>query len=237
MKQGDLSVGDWLKSIRPPVSGAIFAMDDPMPFLVKFYRKILNKSKKTGKYLRKKVRKFFLYEKYHILSKNEMPANQAENDKLFFRQAIKDDARIIALQYADHFGEDAEKEIMRRIANEEILIVGSFSPDFDDICYLAWLSRNDSFFKATIKSLKSESSICLYRIYVPDTHRNKGIGKYALSYIEKTFLSENYKQILAFVHITNSPSLAMFKKREWNDFGSLYRLRLFGKETIRVALH
>jgi predicted ATP-grasp superfamily ATP-dependent carboligase/GNAT superfamily N-acetyltransferase len=236
LKNGDISFLGWIKSIRPPATGAIFAMDDPFPFVVKIYRRLLRISGKIVKVLKKKVRKLILFEKYLILSKKTEPVGEIDNEKLFFRQATKDDAINIALQYGDHFGKNAAEEINHRLSSGEVLIVGSFSSDFDDICYLAWLSRNDSFYKAASEALNSKKSICLYRIYVPDSHRNKGIGKYALSYIEKTFLTDNYEEILAFVHVANSPSMAMFKKREWGTLGSLYRLRLLGKELIRVAL-
>ena len=50
---------------------------------------------------------------------------------------------------------------MQRLSDGEILIVGSFLSGFEDICYLAWLSRDDLFFKAANKLLNSKKSICL----------------------------------------------------------------------------
>jgi GNAT superfamily N-acetyltransferase len=232
MKQGDLSLGCWLRSIRPPVSGAIFAIDDPLPFFGKIYRKLF----KIKKIAKKKVRKVILFEKYRILSKRADLVNKTEVGELFFRQATEHDALTIARQYGEHFGENAAQEIMQRLSGGEILIIGSFLSSFEDICYLAWLSRDDLFFNAANKFLNSKKSICLYRIYVPHAHRNKGIGEYALSYIETNFLAKDFEQILAFVHVGNYPSLAMFEKRDWSDLGILYRLRFFGKEITKVSL-
>ncbi len=235
MKQGDLSFWGWIKSICPPVTGAIFAMDDPLPFLVKFYRKLKFKER-IKKNVKKNARKLILFEKYLVFSKRKGSVDEINNEKLFFRQAAKNDAANIALQYGEHFRANPEEEISQRLLDGEILLIGSFSSDFDNICYMAWLSCKDSFFKATSRVLNLDNSICLYRIYVPDSHRNKGIGKYGLSYIEKDFLTNDYEKMLAFVHVANSPSLAMFRKSAWDNIGSLYRFKLLGKEFIKVAL-
>jgi len=49
MKKGDLTTWAWFRSICPPVTGAIFAFDDPVPVFIKILRRIRRKISKHWK--------------------------------------------------------------------------------------------------------------------------------------------------------------------------------------------
>ena len=236
INNGELTWSDWLWSIRPPVTGAIFSFDDLGPLVMHFFKRLKRKLKTTQvhdhyKMVKKKLRKIFLFEKYIIFSR-DLRSNPIEKtlENLKFREATIEDLPLIAEQFSEHFGSNPVEEIENRLSSGEILVVGSFTDSQDQICYLAWLSKKDSFFKSTEKIKKLSDSICLYRILVPQSFRNKGIGKFAFSYIENKVFDLGLTEILAYVFTSNGPSLSIFKKSNWSEIGYLYRIVIFNKE-------
>jgi len=234
--KGELSFMAWLLSIRPPVTWAIFSLDDPSPIIMGLFSRVKRKlgsliKKGTFKTIKKKFRKIFLFEKYIIFSRDlkKIPSeNKLEN--LYFREPTVEDIMLIAEQFSEHFGSSPVREITHRLSSGEMLVAGSFLDNPKNICYLAWLSKKDTFFRSTEKVKDLSKSICLYRIYVPKSHRNKGIGKFAFSYIENKIFNLGCTEILAYVSVNNGPSLNIFRKSDWGESGILYRLVLFGKE-------
>lgn len=241
MRQGDLSVWAWLKSIRPPVTGAIFAWDDLGPVYRSYAKRVKNKGAKLLQRLKKNVkkrsRKIFLHEEYIIFKKKIDKDNLPElSDRFVFREATLEDISYLAERFKEHYSAQDVEQIANRIKRGEYLILGSFSDSPAEICMQIWLSNQDRYFLEQKKIHDLANSLCSSKSLVLEEFRNKGFGREGKRYLEHFAAGKNVDELVSYVRADNSPQIKISHLVGNIESGKLDRKVILGKERIKVAV-
>ena len=241
IRQGNLSILCWLKSIRPPVTGSIFAADDLKPFLFQLVRRANRKTEKWMSMLknaiRKKVRKIYLSEKYIIFKKN-IDKNKLPKltNSFVFREAVAEDIPLFIDVFKPHYDSQGIERITNRIKEGEFLILGFLKNNPKIICMHAWLSEKDKFFLEEKKIHNMPKSVCLYKVFVLENYRNIGFSKNVKLYIEHLAAEKKYKEIVSYTRDDNYPQLKAAEYAGSIRSGFLCRKILLGKEFIKIMI-
>jgi predicted ATP-grasp superfamily ATP-dependent carboligase/GNAT superfamily N-acetyltransferase len=238
---GDLSLLGWIWSIRPPVTGAIFAFDDPAPSVVGCVRKIKRKISSLGfrlkKKVRKKLKKIYTYEIYTVFDKDVGKGKFPDvSGEFIFKEAMNDDIPEFVQEFKSHYGENASAYISKRINSGDFLILGYMKGSPDVLCSFSWLSSNDPFFLEKQKVRYRPDEICSCRVYVKESFRNKGISSSYRRYAEAFALNKGYTNIISFVRTDNAKQLKVLKNSGCIETGCLWRKVVCGHELIKLKL-
>lgn len=237
---GELSWLDWLWSIRPPVTGSIFSVDDPMPivrgFFVKAKKKIFQIYFDFSRVFKKKFRKIYLSEKF-IIYKKKVDENNLPllSDKFFFKQATADDIPDLICKFYPHYKKEDEISLVNRIDSGEFLILGYLKGKPNQLCMFSWLSEVDPFFVEEKKINDMVGSICNCRSLVLEDYRNIGLSRYCKLFLEHFACEKNYKELVSYTRFNNYPQLKVATRVGWQEKGLLFRRKIFGKEFIKIT--
>ncbi|WP_321532686.1 hypothetical protein [uncultured Desulfuromonas sp.] len=240
MKQDDLSLLSWLKSIRPPVTGAIFALDDIKPFFRMYMKRVENKLSKIisrlNKYFRKKLRKFYLREEYIVfkkkIDKNKLPSL---SERFLFREAKLEDVHLLVKKFRKHYSEEDRNNIFDKIKRGDHLLLGTLRHSPDDICMQIWLSEKDPFFLEEKKINNLSKALCSNKSIVREEFRNIGFGREGKLYLEHFAAEMNIDELVSYVRIDNCPQIKISHLVGNVEKGRLYRKILCGKESFKFS--
>ncbi|OQY23105.1 MAG: hypothetical protein B6I37_06060 [Desulfobacteraceae bacterium 4572_35.2] len=241
MKQGDLSVFGWIKSIRPPVTGAIFAVDDLKPFIVYLVRRIKRKVEKLifhwEKTVRKKLRKIYLREKYIVFKKRiDEQKLPVLDDRFVFRESVAEDIPTFVDAFKPHYDSQGIELIANRIKDGEFLILGFLKENPRVMCMHAWLSEKDKFFLEESKLHSMYGEVCNYKALVLEQYRNIGFSRQSKLYLEHFAAEKKYNEIVCYTKSNNYPQLKVADHVGSIRVGFLYRTIIFGKEFINIII-
>ena len=239
INNGELTWSDWLWSIRPPVTGAIFSFDDPMHVIVSYARRMKRKYSSITKKIKKKtkriIRKIFIYEKYIIFKKdidiNNLPSVE---DRFLFKEAKAEDISGFIENFKPHYNEDDHAHLLNRVDSGDFLILGYLKESPNNPCSFFWLTEKDAFFLKKQQILYQSDEICSCRAFVLEQFRNIGFSSNFRKYAELFALEKGYKSILSFVRKNNINQIKVLKKVGCSECGNLSRTVIFGKEFIRI---
>ncbi|MBB5346983.1 hypothetical protein JWG42_12640 [Desulfoprunum benzoelyticum] len=238
---GNLSLWAWLWSIRPPVTSAIFAVDDPLPFMIQLFRRIKRKYTNVVdriiKISKKKSRKLYFSEKYIIFKKNIDKDNlPSVVDKLSFKEANPEDIHEFIRRFKPHYNENDYGSLLSRINSGDFLILGYVKDTPNTPCSFFWLTEKDKFFLEKQKAAYQSDEICSCRAYVLEQFRNIGFSSNYRKFVESFVLEKGYKSIISFVRKNNFYQIKALKSTGCSEIGYLWRRVIFGKEFIKLEL-
>jgi GNAT superfamily N-acetyltransferase len=189
------------------------------------------------KYLSKKLRKIFLFERY-IIYKRKVDKNTSSRvpEKFLFREAKIEDIFEVTRTFQPHYTDKDHAALMERMKLGEYLILGYFRGTPDRLCMFSWMSEIDPFFLEEKKINHAAAAICNCRVFVLDAYRNMGLSRYSLIFLEHWAIEKHYTEIAAYIRSKNVPQLKAVAHANWRKSGRLYRIVLLGHTMFRVRL-
>ena len=198
------------------------------------FTKIHSSVKYLTKIILKLRRKLILVETYDIYIEHIESQNILNEFNVAYRVATSDDIRLVAKQFAKHYGINAKNEIQKRINEGDKLIVGCLNEDIDKICYISWMSQNEKFYKVSSLVMDLDDAICSYRALVPKRYRRMKIGYYGKMFSQNVAHDFGFKRKINFVERENIASRKMNEKFGKRSEKQLLRIVFSGHEILKI---